>query len=217
MSIDFEKSLGAVTRTVSEEQQREGKPVRRVTLERTYATTANDLWDVVTNPERLKRFFAPVTGELKLGGRFQIEGNAAGTVTTCEPTQYFAATWEFAGDVSWIEVRIAPEGEARCRIALSHICPINAHWAQFGPGATGVGWDLSLLGLGAYLADTAFEPSEGQAMLMSEAGMAFIVGACQQWGQAAAAAGEPAEQAEAAAARTTAFYTGGAAGERQED
>lgn len=207
--IDFEKSLGAVTHSVSELKKKEGKTVRNVTLERSYATTSGDLWDAVTNSERLERFFAPVSGELKLGGRYQIEGNANGTITECVPPKFFAATWEFAGAVSWIEVRIAPEGDARSWLTLTHICPIDEHWEKFGPGAVGVGWDLALLGLDAYISDKAFDRSDGEALMVSDEGKAFMVDASEDWGRAAVAAGENPAQAEAAAKRTTAFFTGG--------
>lgn len=207
------KSLGAVKRTVSELIKKEGKPVRKVTLERSYSTTTDDLWDAVTNPERLERFFAPVGGELKLGGRYQIEGNAEGSITECVPPKFFAATWEFGGELSWIEVRIAPEGDARSRLTLTHSCPVDDHWEKYGPGAGGVGWDLTLLGLEAYLAVVAFERSAGHAFLTSDEGKAFMIGSSEAWGRAAVAAGENPAQAEAAARRTTAFYTGGEAQE----
>lgn len=208
LGIDFEKSLGAVTRTVSEELEKEGRTVRKVTLERSYATSPEDLWDAVTNSERLERFFAPVSGELSLGGRFQIEGNADGTITECVPPKFFAATWEFGGGLSWIEVRIAPDGNERARIALSHICPIDGHWEKFGAGACGVGWDLSLLGLEGYLSNKSFDRSGGHAFMVSDEGKAFMAAASEDWGRAAAAGGEDPAQAEAAAKRTTAFYTG---------
>jgi uncharacterized protein YndB with AHSA1/START domain len=31
---------------------------------RTYQTTIEDLWDACTNPERLRRWYGPVTGDL---------------------------------------------------------------------------------------------------------------------------------------------------------
>lgn len=208
IGIDVEKSLGEVTRTVSKLLQKEGKQVRNVMLERSYNTTADDLWDVVTNPERLERFFAPVTGELKLGGRYQIEGNAEGTITECVPLKCFAATWEFGDDLSWIEIRIAPDGDTRSRLTLTHTCPINAHWEKFGSGAVGIGWDLTLVGLNAYLSDNTFDRSAGHAFMISNEGKAFMIGASEAWGRAAVAAGEIPAQAEAATKRTTAFYTG---------
>jgi hypothetical protein len=76
MKFNFHAYLGAVTRTVTV-LEREGKPARNVTLERLYDTTADDLWDAVTNPERLPRWFLPVSGELKLGGRISSRATQA--------------------------------------------------------------------------------------------------------------------------------------------
>lgn len=207
MTVDFSAHLGAVNRTVTE-LEREGQPARSVTLARTYDTTAEDLWDAVTNPERLPRWFLPVSGDLKLGGQYQFEGNAGGTITACEPPRFVSATWEFGGGVSWVEVRIAEEGDAQSRLTLSHICPVDDHWRTFGPGAVGVGWDLGLLGLALYLSDPDFKPYDDQAFATSSEGIAFITGSSEGWGRAAVAGGEDPAQAEAAEKRTTAFYTG---------
>jgi hypothetical protein len=46
-------------------------------LRRTYDAPIEDVWDACSDPDRLKRWFSPVSGDLRLGGRFQIEGNAA--------------------------------------------------------------------------------------------------------------------------------------------
>jgi uncharacterized protein YndB with AHSA1/START domain len=207
MKFDFHAYLGAVTRTVTV-LEREGKPARNVTLERLYDTTADDLWDAVTNPERLPRWFLPVSGELKLGGRYQFEGNAGGTITECIPPRFLSATWEFGGGVSWVEVLIAPDGEARSKLTLSHICPVDDHWNKYGPGAVGVGWDLGLFGLAVHLSSVSSDRFDEDAFATSIEGKAFIAGVSEDWRRAAVAAGEDPAQAEAAAKLTTAFYTG---------
>lgn len=206
MAFDFTAYLGAVTRTVTE-HERAGSPARSVTLERTYDTTPDDLWDAITNPERLTRWFLPISGDLKPGGHYQLEGNAGGTITDCQPPRLLTATWEFGGGVSWIDVRIAPLGEAQASLKLSHLCPVDEHWEKYGPGAAGVGWDLGLLGLVLHLLQGA-EPFDEEAFAASAEGKAYITGACEDWGRAAVAAGEDAAQAETAAKRTAAFYTG---------
>lgn len=58
--VDFAAHLGAVTRTVGE-LTRDGKPARKVTLARTYDTTPTDLWNAITDPDRLSRWFVPVS------------------------------------------------------------------------------------------------------------------------------------------------------------
>ncbi len=188
--------------------ERDGKPARRVTLERTYDTSAEDLWEAVTSAERLPRWFLPVSGDVELGGRYQFEGNAGGTITECEPPRYVAATWEFGGQVSWVEVAVAPEGRDRARLTLHHIAVEDDHyWPTFGPGAAGVGWDLGLLGLGLHLADADAERPDEEEFAASEDGREFVARASEDWGRAAVQGGEDPEQAAAAARRTTAFYT----------
>src|SRR5699024_12752191 len=71
-------------------------------LSQTYATTVEDLWDAVTSQERLPRWFGAVSGDLRLGGQYQIEGNANGTIEACDPPASLRITWEFAGNVTWV-------------------------------------------------------------------------------------------------------------------
>jgi len=204
--FNFESCLGAVTRTVSE-LEREGKPARNVTLQRSYDTTPDDLWDAMTNPERLPRWFAPVSGELKLGGRYQIKDNAGGLITECVPPHYFSLTWEFGGGSSWVELRLAAEGEGRSRLTLSHICPIDDHWKNYGPGAVGVGWDLALVGLAFHLSANDTDRIDENAFSASSEGKSFMADCSEDWRRAAVAAGENPSWADAAAKQVTAFYT----------
>ena len=57
-------------------------------------------------------------------------------------------TWEFGGHVSWVHVRLA-QAEGGTRLTLEHLIPKDEaseeHRVQYGPGAAGVGWDLSFL------------------------------------------------------------------------
>ena len=91
MDLDVESNLNTVERSVSW-QERDGQPARTVILSRVLDTTVEDLWDAVTCPDRIPRWFLPVSGELELGGRYQLEGNAGGMVTACEPLAHFALT-----------------------------------------------------------------------------------------------------------------------------
>ena len=115
MNLDVEEHLDAADRSVSV-LERDGKPARAVTLSRSYATTLEDLWDAVTNGDRLPRWFLPVTGELRPGGRYQLEGNAGGSITACGRPWHLALTWEFGGDVSWVEIRFSQGGAGRARL-----------------------------------------------------------------------------------------------------
>ena len=207
MDFDVESHLGAVRRSVSS-LKRDGQPARAVILSRAYAATVEDLWDAVTNGERIPRWFLPVGGELKPGGRYQLEGNAGGVITACERPSHFALTWEFGEDVSWVEVRLAAGEAARARLTLTHTARLSEHWDEYGPGATGVGWELGLLGLAVHITQPTEPKPDESTFATSPDGKAFIAGSSDGWAQAAVSAGTEPDVARAAARRTTAFYTG---------
>ncbi len=183
-------------------------PASGVTLARSYATTLEDLWDAVTNGERIPRWFAPVSGELQPGGRYQIEGNAGGEITACEAQSHYAFTWVFGEFVSWVDVGVAHEGSGHARLTLTHTAHLSEHWDTYGPGAVGVGWEMGFLGLALYLAEPNWSKPDDMAFATSPDGKAFITGSSEGWGRAAVAAGTNPETAGAAARQTTAFYTG---------
>lgn len=211
MNFHPETHLAAIQRIVSFLDV-DGQPASAVTLSRSFPTTIEDLWDAVTDADRIPRWFAPVSGNLELGGRYQVEGNASGTITDCEPQARFALTWEFAGDVSWVEVRLA-EDEAGdeaggARLTLTHTALLSEHWDTFGPGAVGVGWEMAFLGLALHISDPSWPKPDVEEFAFSDEGRAFIRGSSEGWAQAAIAAGTGPEVANAAAGRTAAFYTG---------
>jgi uncharacterized protein YndB with AHSA1/START domain len=208
MHIDVTQHIGSSTRDVSTRSY-EGKAARVVSVSRHYHTSPADLWDAITKADRIPRWFLPVTGDLKPGGRYQLQGNAGGQILICEPPRHLTITWEYGGEMSWVEVRLAGDG-AGSRLTLEHFSHGgDEHWNQFGPGATGVGWDLALLGLSEHTAaGSAKTAEEGMAWMMSENGKAFVRASSEAWGHAHVAAGTDQATAAAAVARTTAAYTG---------
>lgn len=185
--------------------------VRALTVSRVYRADLDDVWDACTNAERIPRWFLPVTGDLHLHGWFQLEGNAGGTIEACEPPSSFTATWEFGGATSRIVVRLASEAGGT-RLELTHEIPVDpGHdemWAQFGPGAVGVGWDGCLMGLGLHLASgETVDPAAAAAWMASEAGRQFYRASSRKWRDASVAAGTDPAVADAAAEQTTQAYT----------
>ncbi|ASR38277.1 polyketide cyclase [Prauserella marina] len=178
---------------------------RVLSISRVYDTDIDDLWEACTDPARLRRWFLPVTGELRLGGRYHLEGNASGTVERCDPPNGFSATWEYDG-TSWIDVALTTESEGRTRFDLVHIAPETEHWEQYGPGAAGIGWDISLLRLAVHLSGSEVEPEEEWAA--TEGGRRFMLEAGDSWCEADVVAGTDPAVAEAAAERTKAAYAG---------
>ena len=207
MEFDFESYLSALERSVSY-LERDGKSANAVTLVRSFATTPADLWDAVTSSERIPRWFSGVSGEFALGGQFQIEGNASCTITACEPQAHFALTWEFGGDVSWVEVRFTESGSDSVQLSLTHTALLSPFWDQYGPGAVGVGWETAFLGLAYHIDQPDWPKPDEMEFATSADGKAFITGSSEGWAQASIAAGTDSENAHAAARSTTAFYTG---------
>jgi hypothetical protein len=160
---------------------------------RTYDTTIEDVWDALTHAERSPRWFLPISGDLRLSGSYQLQGNAGGEITRCEPPRLFAVTWVMNGPVSWLTVSLASDPAG----------------GTFGPGAMGTGWDLALMGLGRHLATgIAVDRSAALAWSASEEGREFIRQSSNEWCKASIRAGTSEAAAKAAAARTTAFYGG---------
>ncbi len=207
--IDVQHEINAEDRQVGSRRLAAGE-ARTLTIRRTYAGSVDDVWDACTNPERIPRWFLPISGDLRLGGRYQLAGNAGGTIERCDPPRSFAATWEYGGEVSWIEVRLTSVAGGRTQFELEHIAHVDdSRWLEFGPGAVGVGWDLGLIGLGVHVESGGRrDPHELQAWSASDEGKRFIAESSRLWADASIAAGTDAEQARAAAQRTTAAYTG---------
>jgi uncharacterized protein YndB with AHSA1/START domain len=180
-------------------------PSHVVELRRVYGATAEDVWDACTNRERIPRWFLPVSGDLRLGGRFQLEGNAGGEIKECEPPRRLAVTWEFGGDASIVTLDIEATGDAAAELRLRHAVGDNDHWATYGPGAVGVGWELALLALELYLA-TGASVEAIQAAASGPDAQAFMRRSAEEWGAAHAAGGADATTASDAAARTSAAY-----------
>jgi uncharacterized protein YndB with AHSA1/START domain len=206
--IDVAQQINAVRRRVGTRVFEAGE-ARVVSISQTYDAQLEDVWDACANPERIPRWFLPISGDLRVGGRYQLEGNAGGKIERCDPPNSFAATWEFGGEVSWIEVRLTAEPQGRTRFELEHIAHVDdERWAEFGPGAVGVGWDGGLMGLATHLATgRAIDPGEGMAWMASAEGKQFVSLSSQRWRDASVAAGMPEADAQAAADRTTAAYT----------
>jgi uncharacterized protein YndB with AHSA1/START domain len=63
--IDIVSEINATRREVA--AGRAGEP-RSVRLRRRYAAAIEDVWDACTSPERIARWFLPVTGDLRPAG-----------------------------------------------------------------------------------------------------------------------------------------------------
>jgi uncharacterized protein YndB with AHSA1/START domain len=207
--IEVSHQISAVRRSIGSRVIAAGE-ARVLTISQSYDTGIEDLWAACTKPERIARWFVPVTGELRLGGRFQVQGNASGTIERCDPPKSFGATWEFGGDISWIEVRLSPEADGSTRLELKHTAHVDdQRWTEFGPGAVGIGWDLTFMGLATHLSSgQPADPQRAAAWVASDDGKLFMTLSSERWRDASIAAGTNEASALAAADRCIAAYTG---------
>ena len=141
--IDIVQQIAAISRKVAA-----GEETVTVTLQRRYPAAVADVWEAITDPDRVRRWFLPLTGELRPGGTFQLEGNAGGDILSCEPPEHLAVT--FGGETSLVDVRLSAEGEQTLLI-LEHSVPLSMAGSAAGALYVGPGWDGALLGIALYL------------------------------------------------------------------
>ena len=216
--VDVNAQIQAVARGVQTTEV-DGEPARVQTVAQTFPAPIEDVWDAVTTADRIARWFLPVSGDLRLGGRYQLEGNAGGEVQECLPPSSGAAhyriTWVYGGGGdTWVTVRLAALSDSATELELEHIAKVadvpEELWAQFGPSATGIGWDSGFLGLALHLGSAADGPTpeEGAAWMLSYEGKAFSRGSADAWAAAHMEDGADDETARSAAERTYLMYTG---------
>lgn len=196
-------------REVGTRKAEEGE-ARTVLLRRTYDAGIADVWDAVTSPERIGRWFLPVTGEFKLGGRYQLEGHAGGEILECVEPERLRVSWLYGPDpgFSEVELRLTPDGEERTLFEVEHVAVVpKEFWDQFGPGAVGIGWDSIVLGLALHLAGRGMSREESEAWQRTPEAKEFFRRSGEEWGAAYAASGADPETVTATTAATIGAYT----------
>jgi uncharacterized protein YndB with AHSA1/START domain len=207
--IDIVREMEAVQREVEDRQMPAGAG-RVVRLRREYDAPIEDVWDALTNPERIGRWFLPLSGDYRLGGRYQFEGNAGGKIVACERPNRLKVTWVYGevateADISEVEVRLAKVDDGSTRLELEHAAVVpEDRWAEYGPGAVGVGWEQGMLGLTLHLEGGSV--GDPVAWQESAEGRDFATRSSEGWGEANRAAGADPAVAARAVANTTAFY-----------
>jgi uncharacterized protein YndB with AHSA1/START domain len=189
--IDIVNQINATHREIGNHPVASGQG-RSVLLRRTYDATIADVWSACTDPDRIARWLAPVEGDVRIGGTFQLKGNAGGEILRCEEPHLLAVTWAFGeGMTTEVELRLAPGPDGGTALELEHSSPavvVDELVRTYGPGGTigiGGGWDLALLGLDLYLGGAALDPATWQDVPDVKQ---FASLSCHEWGSAIQAA-----------------------------
>ena len=215
--MDVAEKIGAVTRSLRTDEV-DGEAYHVQTLGRELRSDLADVWQALTTPERIARWFLPISGDLRPGGDYQLEGNASGTVEECAPpeagatTATFLVTW--GGPTSRLTVRLTSTGDDRTDLEMEHSARVadipDQMWEQYGPYGTGLGWDAGLLGLALHIESpgTAMTPEEGQQWAASDEGRAFNRASAVSWTEADIANGTDPADARRRAGATAKLYNG---------
>jgi uncharacterized protein YndB with AHSA1/START domain len=130
-----------------------------VRFERDYPTDATDLWRAVTEPDRIARWLAPISGDRREGGRVQVhfdDGASDFDVVTCRAPHELVVHWrQGEGRPTTVTARITPLDDVRARLVLEH----ERLSAEAAPQYAG-GWHWHLDALAATL--TGREPGPWQ-------------------------------------------------------
>ena len=162
-----------------------------------------------------------------------------GTVLTADAPHRLLLTWEIGKSSSEMELLVTPVEDAepgiatetktetetesaagegsgaasaagpRTRFELRHTVPADAHWATFGPAATGCGWDGALYALALHLQDPSADlMADLGSFAGSPEGAEFTRATADAWYEAHVASGADKKPARKASVRTAAFYLG---------
>jgi uncharacterized protein YndB with AHSA1/START domain len=143
-----------------------------VRVENRYDTTIEDLWEALTDPGRLARWYGEVEGDLRQGGEFRtytagddIEGT--GRVEACEPPRRLSVTTRETEESyqrgqgvppydQAIEVTLTPEAGHTMLVIEVRGMPLDKI-AYYGAG-----WQIRAEHLGAYVAGLEYGDTEAR-------------------------------------------------------
>ena len=132
----------------------------------------DDVWDAVTSGERIPRWFRRSRATCGSAADTSSRATPAARCWSARPRTtaraHYRVTWEYGGggDRGSI-VRLAAIGDDETtRRARAHVARVatsrRRFWDQFGPGATGVGWDGGMLGLALHLSSAVRRRPRGR-------------------------------------------------------
>ncbi len=98
----------------------------RLVYDEVYATGVDDLWEAITTRDRLARWMADYTGDLREGGTWAVatEGDeepwATGTIASCDAPRSFTTTWHATGEEPTELTVTLEEADGGARMRLVH-------------------------------------------------------------------------------------------------
>ena len=180
--MDIAHQIDAIDRKVGRQPSADGEVIS-VELQRSYDAPIDEVWKALTEPDRLQRWFYPVSGDLRPGGTFQLEGNAGGEIVECASPRLLKVT--FGGASSVVQLRLSSQDGGGTVLDFEHTVPLEMAGSGAGALYVGPGWDGALTSLHLYLhGEVADDPAaaasspEGQELCrQSIAAWVAVIGA----------------------------------------
>jgi len=97
---------------------------------RVYDAPIDDVWDACTDPQRLRRWYAPVEGDLRPGGRFTQGDFGPGLVTRCEAPRLLTVALGGSADApapDEIELRLTARDDGTTMLEFEHATTLDSH------------------------------------------------------------------------------------------
>jgi uncharacterized protein YndB with AHSA1/START domain len=98
---------------------------RVAVMKRTYDATVEDVWSACTDPERLARWYVPVTGDLRVGGTFEQKNMGSGEILACDAPSHLRLS--LGGGADEIEVWLRDAGDGLTELEVQHATTISEH------------------------------------------------------------------------------------------
>jgi uncharacterized protein YndB with AHSA1/START domain len=92
---------------------------------RVYDADVDDVWSACTDPERLARWYVPVTGDLRLGGTFQQVNMGSGEIVECDAPNHLRLS--LGGGADEIALWLRPTADGATELEVHHATTLSEH------------------------------------------------------------------------------------------
>ena len=99
---------------------------RVAVFERVYDAAIEDVWDACTDPDRLRRWYMPVSGDLRVGGSFEQASMGSGKIVRCVPPRHLKVSLGDEGQDE-IDLRLSTRSDGSTALELQHATTLDEH------------------------------------------------------------------------------------------
>ncbi|WP_158895621.1 SRPBCC family protein [Amycolatopsis anabasis] len=122
-----------------------------VRIRRNFPAPIETVWKACTTREQINLWFLPVTGDLRVGGKYQLESYAEGEILRCEAPDLLSVTMAFQGGPGEAELRLTGGSGDETVLQFEHAMVFDtAAWSAIAP-EIGAAWEVALKYLDVHL------------------------------------------------------------------